>query len=436
MSVTTPRQGSGPPPPPRPASTPAQQASTPASADVARRRREGVSFGPFPVANLVVLEIGIAIGLVLLAIDTKLMYVGAAIAVLGLIFALIRWRGRWLTQWVGLTTGYALRGHSKAANPAAAEEPAQDSEEATMTGPEDARVALLRLAVPDLLIAHGTDHERQPVGLAYNDGGWTAVLLVDPMPALVNQVGSAPNLPLSALAPCLEDRGVLLDAIQVIWHCYPGSAALPAQSPALASYLEVLGPLPAAARRTTWVAVRLDPQRCAQAVSERGGGVEGAHRAVLGALSRVRNALESKGVRARPLSPDELLAAGIKSSELSAVAGSQETVSLNERWDGVTAAGVGHSSYAVTGWPGKGSLNSLTSVRALSSTVVLSISPGEGEEVGLRGVVRVSARTPGELNEAEEQLGSIADELDMDLTSLRGMQLSGLIATLPLGGTA
>ena len=48
-------------------------------------------------------------------------------------------------------------------------------------------------------------------------------------------------------------RGVVLDAIQVVWHCYPGSAALPPNSPALASYMELLGPLPAAARRTTWV---------------------------------------------------------------------------------------------------------------------------------------------------------------------------------------
>src|SRR5690606_39887953 len=123
-------------------------------------------------------------------------------------------------------------------------------------------------------VAQGKDHEHQEVGFAHHDGTWTAVLLVEPTPALITQAGGAPNLPLSALAPCLEDRGVVLDSIQITWHSYPRSAALPADSPALASYMEVLGPLPAAARRTTWVSVRLDPKRCPTAVRERGGGVK------------------------------------------------------------------------------------------------------------------------------------------------------------------
>src|SRR5262249_24158403 len=178
------------------------------------------------------------------------------------------------------------------------------------------------------------------------------------------------------------------DGIRVIGHCYPGSAALPPDSPALASYLEVLGPLPAAARRTTWVAVRLDPRRCPAAVRERGGGVVGAHRALIGALSRVRNALESRGVPTRPLDPDDLLKAGIRAAELTAAAGANQRIGLRERWTGVTVAGIGHASYAVTGWPrakAATSLNALTGVRALSATVAMSISPGSEEnQVGLR----------------------------------------------------
>ena len=107
---------------------------------------------------------------------------------------------------------------------------AQDDDK--VIGSEDARVSLLRLAVPDLVVAQGRDHEHQEVGFAYHDGAWTAVLLVEPTPALITQAGGAPSLPLSALAPCLEDRGVVLDSIQMTWHCYPGSAALPTDSPA------------------------------------------------------------------------------------------------------------------------------------------------------------------------------------------------------------
>ena len=201
----------------------------------------------------------------------------------------------------------------------------------------------------------------------------------------------------------------------------------------------MLGPLPAAARRTTWVAVRLDPRRCPAAVRERGGGVLGAHRALIGALSRVRNALESRGVPTRPLDPDELLKAGMSAAELTAVAGSSQRVGLRERWSGVTAAGVGHASYAITSWRGKTaqSLNALTGVRALSSTVAVSISPGSDDnQVGMRGLVRVSARTPGELEYADGRLSSISDRLGITLTPLRGLQVPGLAATLPIGGRA
>jgi type VII secretion protein EccE len=409
----------------------------------ARRRATGASLGALPVSNLVVLEVGVAIGLVLLAIDLELKYVAIGIAGVALIVAFLRWNGRWFTQWIGLTIRYTFRSHSRASRPPAAPvsmETLSADDGATVTGPDDPRVGLLRVVVPDLVVAHGTDHERRPLGLAWHEGMWTAVLLVDPAPALVIPVGGSPNLPLGALAPCLEDRGVVLDAISVIWHCYPGSAALPPDSPALASYMEVLGPLPAAARRTTWVAVRLDPRRCPAAVRERGGGVVGAHRALIGALSRVRNALDARGVPTRPLDPDELLKAGISAAELTAAAGSNARVGLRERWTGVTAAGIGHASYAVTGWPrGKAatSLNALTGVRALSATVTMSVSPGSEEnQVGLRGLVRVSARTPKELEYADERLTAIADRLSITLTPLRGLQVAGLAATLPLGARA
>ncbi len=421
----------------------------------ARRRTRGASLGALPVTNVVVLEIAVAIGLVLLAIDIDLVYVAIGIAVVGLVIAAIRWRGRWFTQWIGLTMRYAMRSHaklSKPTNPISIEGIAE-ADVTPVTGPDDPRVALLRLAVPDLVVAHGVDHERRPLGLAWHEGTWTAVLLVDPAPGLVTQLGGAPNLPLGAHAPCLEDRGVVLDAIPVVWHCYPGSAALPPNSPALASYMELLGPLPAAARRTTWVAVRLDPRRCPAAVRERGGGVLGAHRALIGALSRVRNALESRGVPTRPLDPDELLKAGISAAELTGALHMPATPTgyqgpppqtprarLTERWTGVTVAGIGHASYAITGWSrGKPatSLNALTGVRALSSTVAVSIAPGvEDNQVGMRGLVRVSARTPSELEYADERLTGISDRLGITLTPLRGLQVAGLAGTLPLGGRA
>lgn len=392
-----------------------------------------MSLGGLPMANLVVLQLGVAVAMVLVAVDTALWPVSAAAVLLTALAALARWRGRWFTQWAGLTAGYLARPHTRNAQPPAAEA----GNGAAVTGPEDVRVALLRVAMPDLVVAQGSDHDRRPVGLSWHQGTWTAVLLVEPPQAMVQPVLGAPNLPLGALGPCLQDRGVVLDAIGVIWHCYPGSVSLPPSSPALASYLEVLGPLPAMARRTTWVTVRIDPMRCPAAVRERGGGVVGAHRALMGAVSRVHSALRARGVHTRPLDADELLRAGMTAAELRPATSSP--VVLRERWSGVSAGGVGHASYAMAGWPhGQAhSLNALTGVRTLSTTVALSLSPsGEPGHVGLRGLVRLSARTPQELAGADQRLRQLARRMDLPLTPLRGLQLAGFAATLPLGGPA
>ncbi|WP_245775613.1 type VII secretion protein EccE [Saccharopolyspora flava] len=398
-----------------------------------------------PAANIVLIEVGLGIGAGVFLInprDPVMWSIAGGIVLLALILALLRRRGRWFTQWFGQVLEYRSRNHTRVSHPANVDvtEPAEDKDGDGIIGPdENHRVALLRLVVEDLVIARAQDHDRNPVGMSWHDGKWTAVLMVEPTPSLLNPVDNAPNLPMGALVPCLEDRGVVLDAIQVIWHCYPGSAALPSNSPALNSYLEVLGRLPAAARRTTWIAVRLDPQRCAKAIGERGGGVLGAQRALIGALSRVRSSLEQQGIPTRPLDPDELLQAGVSSAELHTVLGSQRPVALKERWDGVTAGGVGHSSYAVTSWPNQmnNSLNALTGIRALSTSIALSVSPvGEEGEVGLRGLVRVSARTPAELDTADARLKAISNRLGLTLTPLRGSQLAGYAATLPLGGAA
>ena len=437
MTTTTPPHPAGPPRPTGPAATPATQAQL-------RRRAWGTRLGPLPVVNVVVLQIGLAIGLILLAVDRALWWAALAVLLGAVALGLGRWRGRWLLRWLQLVAQYLVRPRERVASPAPAAAGPAPGGEGSVAGVADPRVSLLRLVLPDLVVAHGTDHQREPLGLAWHHGTWTAVLQVDAAASLVTPVGGAPSLPLGALVGCLEDRGVVLDAIQVIWHCYPGSAALPSSSPALSSYLEVLGPLPAAARRTTWVAVRFDPHRCLAAVQERGGGVIGSHRALIGALSRVRSTLDARGVPTRPLDADQLLRAGIAAAELSSVAGTGQPVTLREGWTGVTAAGVGHASYAITAWPARGgahNLNALTGVRALSTTVALSISPGDDPgkdpaEVGLRGVVRISARNPAELEAADNRLHAVSARLGVALTPLRGLQISGLAATLPLGASA
>jgi len=82
-------------------------------------------------------------------------------------------------------------------------------------------------------------------------------------------------------------------------------------------------------------------------------------------------------------------------------------------------------------------LNAFTSIRALSSTVTLAVSPGgQDGQVGLRGLVRISGRTPAELTRAENRLDKLSDQLGFAITPLRGLQTAALAATLPFGGWA
>jgi hypothetical protein len=59
-----------------------------------RRRSTGSRLGPLPVVNLVVLEIGLALGLALLAVDTVLWWAALGVLLVAAALALGRWRGR------------------------------------------------------------------------------------------------------------------------------------------------------------------------------------------------------------------------------------------------------------------------------------------------------------------------------------------------------
>ncbi|GAB2924448.1 type VII secretion protein EccE [Rhodococcus aerolatus] len=410
---------------------------------VLRRRSTGNRVGPLPVAGLVVAEVALAVALLLLALAPGLRWVAAAVLVVGLGLALGRRRGRWLTEWVVVGVRFLLRSRTRTAAAPVQQittaEPAP-AREHQLVGAEDARVASLRLLVPDLVVAEGSDHEQQATGLACSGGTWTAAVLVDPVPAIVGPLGARADVPLAPLAACLRDRGVVLDSVAVVSHCYPGSSVLPAGSRVLTAYQEVLGPLPAVARRSTWVVVRLDPRRCPAAVHDRGGGVRGAQRALLGALSRVRGALDVVELPHRVLDLDELLRAGLVTAELAGPTGSPtpEELRLREHWSSVTTGAVHHRSYAVAGWTGaRAALSGLGSVRALSTTVSVVLAPdADADAVRVRGLVRVCARDAGELEDVDARLRAAAAAADVALERLSGQQAAAVRAGLPVGGAA
>ncbi len=423
----------------------------------AHRRPSGPSLGPVPLAGVVVVEVGLAGAVALVALDRGLLPAAGIVLSLALLVGLLRIRGRWLVAWIGLAVRFRVRARVRDAEPAALE---SGDAPATPGTAGDPRLRLLRLLTGDLTVARTRDHDGRDVGLVAHGGAWSAVLALDP--AAPEGAGglladdAEVSFPLGALAGCLSDRGVVLDALAAVWHCRPGGTDLDDESPAVAAYREILGPLPPVARREAWLVVRLDPARCPDAVAERGGGVVGAQRAVVGALARIGRVLGDHGLAVRPLTAEELLAAATTAADAAdpgATAGSLPD-RLEEHWGAVVVGEVGHAAFAVTSWPTTAvpeTLTALTGTSARSVTLALTLEPdpaagpdaGErgagprggttGGPVGLRGTVRLTAATPSTLTDAGLELVHRARGLGVGLDPLDGQHAAGLAATLPLG---
>src|SRR6185312_15022135 len=79
----------------------------------ARLRAPGAHLGPLPVSNLVVFEIGLAVGLALLAVDAGLWGAALIVALITVPLAFGRWHGRTLLRWIQLSGRYLARSSSK-----------------------------------------------------------------------------------------------------------------------------------------------------------------------------------------------------------------------------------------------------------------------------------------------------------------------------------
>ena len=110
------------------------------------------------------------------------------------------------------------------------------------------------------------------------------------------------SVPLGLLGNCLHQHDIRLDGIDVVSHgrrTHVGGAAS-------AVYEQLVGPLPATAVRTVWVALRFDTLRRPDAVARRGGDAGGAIASVGIAAARTVATLAASGHRARVLTAAEI----------------------------------------------------------------------------------------------------------------------------------
>ncbi|AYF76630.1 type VII secretion protein EccE [Nocardia yunnanensis] len=121
-------------------------------------------------------------------------------------------------------------------------------------------------------------------------------------------VRSTHLLPLPELAKSLSQHDILLAGIDIVSHGYRSRSGTPAG----AIYESLLGPLPATAHRTVWLAIAFDPLTCPEATARRGGGLPGACRAVTVATRRIVRTLEDGDCTARVLTAPEIRQAALQ----------------------------------------------------------------------------------------------------------------------------
>ena len=386
--------------------------------------------GPLLVIRLVFLEAAVA--LVAVPLLTKhafwvvLTFPLAALCVVG---ALVGSHGRWIGQLSSIRGEFRER----------------RSQRTDASGGE-AALAPLRETFPALRTTSVSSRTGEPVGMIGDGTFLTAVVRVSTRHEPLREPRSAHPLPLGVIAGVLSDERLAVSCLQIVTHTQPAPAThLQPHALAVRAYQGVMGDVPA--QRTTWVAVRLDPQQAAGAIEARGGGAVGIQRTLLTAVQRVASDLEGAGFEATPLSEPELITAigtacavnpqiGITPRAAGATHRTEETKRTwrcDDRW---------HTSYWLDKLPklsAEGTphlVAALTSVPTLASSFAVTASRGTGGSVGFSAHVRVAARSEAQLAEAAKALEQRAAKTGAHLTRLDGEQLPGLVATIPLGGEA
>ncbi|GHA25851.1 type VII secretion protein EccE [Streptomyces spiroverticillatus] len=263
------------------------------------------------------------------------------------------------------------------------------------------------------------------VGMVGDGTFLTAVVRVEASGTGLRPAGCGVELPWELLGEALEVDDVVLASVQVVQQVRGASTA---------------GGAPGV--RSTWVALRLEPELCPEAVAARGGGFGGAQRCLVRAADHVASRLTGvRGLRATVLDREgldaALEAAGLPRAGAQPAGAGPGGESVRA-W---RAEGLTHVAYEVGGGPRGAAAPPPTDAAALAAALppeaaaTLSLTlrhPGAGGAAGPAAHVRVTGE--GEPGFLEAELGWAARAARLDLVRLDREQLPGLLATLPLGG--
>ncbi|PWK67115.1 type VII secretion protein EccE [Streptomyces sp. CG 926] len=393
-------------------------------------------FGPFRLQQLVLLQVAAAALLVAWVVEPLLLVPAGVLALVLVVLAVVRRHQRSLPEWIG--GALALRSRRRRA--AAFTVP---------TGTEPGLAPLVE-ADPALRTLTFSDRDRRPVGMVGDGTFLTAVVQVDTDATALRPDRAARPLPLAVVRDILEVDGIRLESAQLVQHTQPAPAPhLPERSMATRNYAPLQARTGTPAVRLTWIALKLDPELCPEAVTARGGGLAGAQRCLVRAADQLASRLAGAGFTATVLTEQELTAALATSSCANPMAITQagrsnstgrrtEETSRTWRCDDRR-----HTTYWIGRWPQLGGAGAaalpqfvalLTSLPALATNFSLTMAPAERQGVTLTGHVRVTGRSDEELVSARRELERTARGVKTGLVRLDREQVPGLLASLPLGG--
>ncbi|WP_419723950.1 type VII secretion protein EccE [Streptomyces pratensis] len=392
-------------------------------------------FGSFRLQQLVLLEVAAGLLLSAWVIEPLLLVPVGALAAVLVLLAVVRRHRRSLPEW--LSTVIALRARTRRA--------------AALTLPPDVEPGLAPAVEcdPALRTSSFSDRDRRPVGMIGDGTFLTTVVRVESDATALRPDRSARPLPLALVKDVLEVDGIRLESAQVVQHTQPAPAPhLPPQSVAARNYAPLQARTGSPALRITWIALKVDPELCPEAVAARGGGVVGAQKCAVRVADQLASRLTGAGFRATVLTEQELTGAIATSACVSPMAMTHasraETPGRRTRETARTwrCDDRRHTTYWVARWPRLGGGGAsmpqlvalLTSLPALATTFSLTLGRGDRSEVEVTGHVRITGGSDEELLTARHELERTARGVKTSLVRLDREQLPGVLATLPLGG--
>ncbi|MFH8726860.1 type VII secretion protein EccE [Streptomyces termitum] len=413
---------------------PRSAAAAPATTTLRPLSRTG-RVGPVQLRQLVLVEAALALVAVGFALGGLWLVPTCVVAGLLVVPAVIRRRGQAVQDWLG--TALALRSRRRDTAPAAPD--------------ADPSLAPVTENVRGFDAWPYVDRNHRTVGMLGDGSFLTAVLRVEASGSALRPVFGARAFPLSLLGDALTVDDIVVESVQLVQQVRPAPAPhLPQQSVARLSYAPLQERTGAPALRLTWVAVKLDPERCREAVAARGGGLEGAQRCLVRVADHLASRITGAGFQAVVLDQEEVnsavATAACTSPHAAARAGRPDAAPqrrtaetsrvwrCDDRW---------HTTYAVGRWPelGRGAaplprlVSLLTSVPAYATTFSLTVRRGTRQgtmEVG--GHFRVTGGSDNELVRVRRTLEQAARTAKVGLLRLDREQLPGVLATMPLGG--